>query len=51
MKKQIIIEILMICLTKCKQKLNRNGVHYTDKQIEVIREILYILAKECQKNN
>lgn len=34
----------MLLITECKKKLNKNGVHYSDAEIEVIRNVLYKLA-------
>lgn len=34
----------MISNTKCKQILNKNGIHYSDKQIEVLKDVLYKIA-------
>ena len=35
----------MISLTECKKTLNKNGIHYSDKEIELIRNVLYKLAE------
>ena len=35
----------MISLTKCKKKLNRNGIFYTDEEIILIRDVLYKFAQ------
>ncbi len=35
----------MLSLTKCKTKLNKNGIEFTDLEIEKIREMLYALAE------
>jgi hypothetical protein len=35
----------MLSNTKCKQILNKNGVYYTDKEIVLIKQILYKLAE------
>jgi len=35
----------MISLTKCKKKLNKNGVKYTDEEILMIRNVLYKFAE------
>jgi len=34
----------MLSLTKCKKKLNRNGIFYTDEEIILIRNVLYKFA-------
>lgn len=34
----------MLSITKCKKILNKNGIHYTDAEINTIREVLYKLA-------
>ena len=34
----------MISNTKCKQILNKNGIHYSDKEIELLKEALYKIA-------
>ena len=39
----------MLSITECKKKLNRNGVLFDDIEVETIRRVLYILAKECHK--
>ncbi len=39
----------MISTTECKKKLNRNGVQYSDEEIEIIRNVLYKLAEACHK--
>jgi hypothetical protein len=42
----------VISTTECKKKLNRNGVQYSDEEIEIIRNVLYKLAEACHiKNN
>lgn len=40
----------MLSITECKKKLNKNGVQYTDDDIEMIRNVLYKLAELCHKN-
>ena len=35
----------MLSLTKCKKKLNKNGFFYTDKEILMIRNVLYKFAE------
>jgi len=35
----------MLSLTKCKNILNKNGIKYTDEEIEVLRELLYSIAQ------
>jgi hypothetical protein len=37
----------MLSLTECKKKLNKNGVQFTDAEIEMIRNVLYKLAEVC----
>ena len=34
----------MISNTKCKQILNKNGIQYSDKEIELLKVVLYNLA-------
>ena len=34
----------MISNTKCKQILNKNGIHYSDKEIEILKEVFYNIA-------
>ena len=41
---------MMLSITECKKKLNRNGVHFNDDEIEIIRSVLYNLATICQEN-
>ena len=40
----------MLSNTKCKQILNRNGIHYTDKEIIIIKDVLYKLAEIHYRN-
>jgi len=35
----------MLSLTKCKNILNKNDLKYSDKEIEVLRELLYAIAQ------
>ncbi len=35
----------MLSLTKCKKISNKNGIKYTDKETEILREILYSIAE------
>ena len=35
----------MLSITKCKRILNRNGIHYTDEEIIILRDALYKLAQ------
>ena len=39
----------MLSVTECKKKLNKNGVKYTDSEIELIRNVLYKLAEVAIK--
>lgn len=39
----------MLSLTECKKKLNKNGVQYTDEEIELIKNVLHKLAEVCLK--
>lgn len=39
----------MLSITECKKKLNKNGVHFEDCEIELIRNVLYKLAEVCHK--
>ena len=34
----------MISNTKCKQILNKNGFQYSDKEIELLKDVLYKMA-------
>lgn len=34
----------MLSNTKCKQILNRNGIHYTDEEVILIKDFLYKIA-------
>lgn len=45
--------VIMLSLTKCKNILNKNGIKYTEKEIEVLRELLTAIAKLqlAQTNN
>lgn len=40
----------MLSNTKCKQILNRNGIHYTDEEIVIVKETLYKLAEIIWKD-
>lgn len=40
----------MISLTKCKKKLNKNGIFYTDEEILMIRNVLYKFAEVYHNN-
>lgn len=35
----------MLSNTKCKKILNKNGIHYTDKEVTILKETLYKLAE------
>lgn len=35
----------MLSLTKCKKKLNKNGVFYTADEVLMIRDLLYKFAE------
>ena len=35
----------MISNTKCKQILNKNGINYTDKEVELLKNTLYKIAE------
>jgi len=39
----------VLSITECKKKLNKNGVHFNDEEIELIRNVLYELAEVCHK--
>jgi hypothetical protein len=39
----------MLSITECKKKLNKNGVQFTDAEVELIRNVLYKLAEVCHK--
>ena len=41
----------MLSLTKCKNILNKNGIKYTDKEIEIIRIFLNNIAEIQQETN
>lgn len=34
----------MLSLTKCKKQLNKNGIMYTDEEVEILRQLLYSIA-------
>jgi len=34
----------MISNTKCKQILNKNGIKYSDKEVEILKDVLYRIA-------
>lgn len=40
----------MLSTTKCKKILNRNGIHYTDEEVILIKETLYKLAEVIYLN-
>lgn len=40
----------MLSLTKCKKKLNQNGIFYTDEEIILIRNVLYKFAQVYHNN-
>lgn len=40
----------MLSITECKKKLNKNGVHYTDEEVKLIRNVLYKFAEVHFKN-
>ena len=35
----------MLSDTKCKQILNKNGIHYSDEEIVILKAVLYKLAE------
>lgn len=35
----------MLSITECKKILNKNGVFYTDEEIDIIRTVLYQIAE------
>ena len=35
----------MLSISKCKNILNKNGLHYSDEEVEIIRNVLYIIAE------
>ena len=37
--------VIMLSLTKCKNILNKNGIEYTENEIEVLKELLTAIAK------
>jgi hypothetical protein len=45
----------MLSITECKKILNKNGISYSDKEVEIIRNFLYQIAQmqleSKQKNN
>lgn len=41
----------MLSNTKCKRMLNRNGIHYTDEEIIILKEALYKIAEILLKCN
>ena len=42
--------IQMLSNTKCKKILNKNGIHYTDEEIVLIKNVLYKMAEIFWKN-
>lgn len=36
---------MMLSLTKCKKILNKNGIEYTENEIETLRVVLYAIAE------
>lgn len=41
----------MLSITDCKKIVNREGIRYSDEEIETIREVLYQVAKICHIKN
>jgi len=42
----------MLSNTRCKQILNRDGIFYSDKEVETIKQVLYQIAElYYQQNN
>lgn len=37
--------VTMLSLTRCKKISNKTGIKYTDKEIEVLRQVLYSIAE------
>ena len=35
----------MLSLTECKKILNRNGICYSDKEVELIKKFIYNVAE------
>ena len=35
----------MLTITDCKKRLNKNGVEYTNEEVEMIRSLLYQMAE------
>ena len=42
----------MLSLTECKKILNKNGIEYTDEEVETLRVVLYAIAEiQFQQSN
>lgn len=41
---------LMLSITECKRTLNKNGIFYTDEEVEILREALYKIAEIVHSN-
>jgi hypothetical protein len=39
----------MLSITQCNKALNRNGITYSQEEIELLREVLYKVAEVCHK--
>ncbi len=43
--------ITMLSITECKKVLNKNGIFYSDEEIEILRDALYKIAEIVHSNN
>lgn len=41
----MVSEKVMLSITECKKKLNKNGVEFSNEEIEMVRNVLYQIAK------
>jgi hypothetical protein len=41
---------LMLSITECKRTLNKNGIFYTDEEVEILRQALYKIAEIVHSN-
>jgi hypothetical protein len=38
----------VLSLTECKKILNKKGIEYSDKEVEILRNVLYKLEEVCR---
>ena len=43
-------ETAMLSITECKKILNKNGIHYTDEEVQKLRDALYKIAEIMYSN-